>query len=58
MQRNFRRNISKNPRVHDLPRIHKEFAYLPKFRPIVDTTGTVHYYAGKNLSELFNPLTD
>ena len=38
-------------------RIHKEFVNLPKFRPIVDTTETVHYHVGKYLSELFNLLT-
>ena len=44
-------------RAHGLPKIHKEFVNLPKFRPIVDTTGTVHYHVGEYLSELFNPLT-
>ena len=44
-------------RAYGLPKIHKEFVDLPKFRPIVDTTGTVHYRVGKYLSELLNPLT-
>ena len=44
-------------RAHGLPKIHKEFVDLPKFGPIVDTTGTVHYHVGKYLSELLNPLT-
>ena len=44
-------------KAHGLPKIHNEFAYLPKFRPIVDKTGAVHYHVGKYLSELFNPLT-
>ena len=44
-------------RAHGLPKIHKEFVNLPKFQPIVDTTGTVYYHIGKKLSELFNPLT-
>ena len=43
--------------AHGLPKIHKEFANLPKFRPIVETTGTVHYHVGKYLSEVFKPLT-
>ena len=37
--------------------MHKEFVNLPKFRPIVDTTGTVHYHVGKYLRDLLNPLT-
>ena len=45
-------------RAHGLPKIHKEFVNLPKFRPIVDTRGIVHYHVGKYLSEIFNPLTN
>ena len=44
-------------RAHGLPKMHKEFVNLPKFRPIVDTTGTVHYHVGKYLRDLLNPLT-
>ena len=44
-------------RAHGLPKIHKEFVNLPKFRPIVDTTESVHYHVRKYLRELFNPLT-
>ena len=45
-------------RAQGLPKIHKEFINRPKFRPIVDTTGTVHYHVGKCLSEVFNPITN
>ncbi|XP_066930298.1 uncharacterized protein [Clytia hemisphaerica] len=44
-------------RAHGLPKTHKNFECLPKFRPIVDTTGTPHYGIGKYLSSLLNPLT-
>ena len=42
---------------HGLPKIHKAFHQLPKFRPIIDTTGTTHYSVGKFISELLQPLT-
>ena len=44
-------------RAHAVPKIHKQYTTLPKFRPIVDTTNTTHYNVGKFLSNLFNPLT-
>ena len=44
-------------RAHGLPKTHKKFDTLPKFRPIVDTTNTPHYNVGKFLSSLLNPLT-
>ena len=44
-------------RAHGLPKIHKPFDRLPKFRPIIDTTGTTHYSVGKYISELLQPLT-
>ena len=31
---------AKPARAHVLPKIHKEFSNIPKFRPIIDTTGT------------------
>ena len=30
---------------------------LPKFRPIIDTTGSSHYRVGKFLANLLSPLT-
>ena len=48
---------AKPARAHLLPKIHKSFQTLPKFRPIIDTTGTSHYRVGKYLSALLNPLT-
>ena len=47
----------KRARAHVLPKIHKENSNIPKFRPIVDTTGTPHYSAGKFLTNLLNPLS-
>ena len=44
-------------RAHGLPKIHKKFDNIPKFRPIIDTTGTTHYQIGKFLSDLLHPLT-
>lgn len=44
-------------RAHGLPKTHKPFESLPKFRPIVDTTNTTHYGVGKFLSQLLQPLT-
>ena len=38
-------------------KIHKAFDRLPKFRPIIDTTGTTHFSVGKFISELLQPLT-
>ena len=40
-----------------MPKIHKEYNRLPKFRPIIDTTGATHYKVGKYLANLLNPLT-
>ena len=36
--------------AHELPKTHKPFTNIPKFRPIIDTTGTPHYNVGKFLS--------
>ena len=44
-------------RAYGLPKTHKEFEQLPKFRPIIDTTGTTHHNVGKYLSNLLRPLT-
>ena len=40
-----------------MPKIHKKFDKIPKFCPIIDTTGTTHYGVGKFLSQLLQPLT-
>ena len=40
-----------------MPKTHKKFDTLPKFRPIIDTTNTPHYNVGKFLSNLLHPLT-
>ena len=44
-------------RVHGLPKTHKEFDIVPKFLPIIDTTGTPYYDVGKYQAKLLNPLT-
>ena len=45
-------------RAHGLPKTHKPFEHLPKFRPIIDTTNTPYYGVSKFLSNLLNPLTE
>ena len=55
--KNIRPRNAKPARAHGLPKIHKAFDRLPKFRPIIDTTGTTHYSVGKFISELLQPLT-
>ena len=44
-------------RARGLPKTHKTFQTLPKFRPIVDTIGTVYSSLGKYLTQLLQPLT-
>ena len=44
-------------RAHGLPKIHKKFDMLPKFRPIIDTTATAYAHVGRFLSTLLQPLT-
>jgi hypothetical protein len=44
-------------RAHGLPKTHKQFDTLPKFRPIIDTTNTPHYNVGKFIAGLLNPIT-
>ena len=56
----YQRNRPKNARLaraHETPKIHKDFVHLPKFRPIINTTGLAHYHVGQCLSEIFQPLT-
>ena len=43
--------------THGTPKIHKTYELLPKFRPIIDTTGSPYHGVGKFLSSLLNPLT-
>ena len=44
-------------RTHGLPKIHKVFANIPNFCPIIDTTNTPYYKIGQYLSSLLQPLT-
>ena len=44
-------------RAHGLPKIHKEFSKIPKFRPIIDQTGTTQCLVEKSLASLLNLLT-
>ena len=48
---------AKPARAHGLPKTHKVFETVPKFRPIIDTIGSTHYKVGKYLSTLLQPLT-
>ena len=43
-------------RVYELPKIHKPFQHLPKFRLIIDTINTPYQGIGKPLTSLLNPL--
>ena len=45
-------------RTHGLPKTHKQYDHLPKFRPIIDTTNTLYYRISKFLSNLLNPSTE
>ena len=38
---------AKPKKAQGLPKIHKEFSNIPKFGPIIDTTGTPHCLVGK-----------
>ena len=44
-------------RARALPKIHKPYEVLPKFRPIIDTIDTPDYKIGKFLANLLQPLT-
>ena len=44
-------------RARGLPKIHKEYDSIPKFRPIIDTIGTPYHGIGTFLKNLLNPLT-
>ena len=42
--------------AHGLPKIHETFTNIPKFRPIIETTGSIHYPLGEYLAQLLHPL--
>ena len=46
----------KPARTHGLPKIHKTFTHIPKFRQIIDNTGSSHYLVGKYLAQLLYPF--
>ena len=45
-------------RAHGLPKTHKQYDHLLKFRPIIYTTNTLYYRISKFLSNLLNPSTE
>ena len=47
---------AKPARAHGLQKIHKTFTNFPRFRPIMDTTGSSLYLVGKYLDQLLYPL--
>ena len=47
--KNLRPTFAHFGRAHGLPKTHKTFQSIPKFRPIIDTTNTPHYNVGKFL---------
>ena len=53
----LRPQVAKPARAHGLPKIHKSFNKIPKFRPIIDTTGTTHYGIGNTSVNYLYPLT-
>ena len=54
--KSIRPQSAKPARAHGLPKIHKPFDNIPKFRPIIDTTGTTHYEIGKYRVSYYIPL--
>ena len=52
----FRPKDAKPARARGLPKIHKEFTTITKFRLIIDTTGSSHYFVGKYVAQLTYPL--
>ena len=48
---------AKPARTHGLAKFHKEFLNIPKFRPIIDTTGTSYCLVDKYLAGLLHQLT-
>ena len=55
--KNLRPTFAHFGRAHGLPKTHKTFQSIPKFRLIIDTTNTPPHYVGKFLAGLLNPLT-
>ena len=43
--------------AHGLPKTHKHYESLPKFRLTIDTTDTLYYGICKFFSNLLNPIT-
>ena len=49
---------AKPVRSHGFPKIHKTCTNFPKFRPIINTTGSSQHLVGKYLAQLLYPLTN
>ena len=47
---------AKPARAHGLPKMHKEFTTVTKFRLIIDNIGCRHYLVGKYVAQLIYPL--
>ena len=56
-KKQMRPNSAQLGRAHSLPKIHKVFTNIPKFRPIIDTTNTPYSKIGQYLSSFLQPLT-
>ena len=56
-KKKLRSMAAKLGHAHGLPKMHKAYANLPSFRPIIDTTSTPYYDIGKFLSSFLQPLT-
>ena len=48
----------KPAKAYGLPKIHKTSTNIPKFRPIIDTSGSNLYLVGKYLAQLLYSLTN
>ena len=57
IKKKMRPRTAHRSRAHAMPKIHKPYVGLPKFRPIIDTIDSPYYGVGQYLSSLLNPLT-
>ena len=53
----MRPNKAEPARAHGLPKNHKFFLNIPKFRPIIETSGTSHCLVVIYLPSLLYPIT-
>ena len=54
---NYIQRIYKCGKINEAEVKVQKYTDLPSFRPIIDTTNTLHHGVGKFLTHLLNPLT-